>query len=242
MNKRVIVFGATGHLGAHIALFLKQEGYDVVAVGKRTSDHGFFSDYDIEYLSVDICSQIDFRKLPHNNVYAVLHFAGALPASMRGYDPQLYLSSIIQGTFNVLEYTRAVKADRIVFPQSLFDISYLFGSKTPIPADATRKAPLKGDHAVYVIAKNAAVDLIEHYHYEYNIKRFVLRLSRVYMYDPNPYTYTNGVKTLISDRYLIYEAIKGHNLEIWGDPTRVLETCSVNDFLRIVKRGFKHFC
>lgn len=234
MNKKVIVFGATGHLGTHIALFLKKRGYDVVAVGRRLDDKGFFQDYNIEYIPVDICSQSDFKKLPQKDIYAVLHFAGALPASMVGYDPQLYISSIIQGTFNVLEYTRKVEADRIIFPQSLFDVSYLFGSKIPIPADALRKAPMDGDHAIYVIAKNAAVDLIEHYYHKFKIKRFILRLSRVYMYDPNPYTFTDGIKTLISDRFLIYQAIQGHDLEIWGDPQRILETCSVNDFLRII--------
>lgn len=185
---------------------------------------------------MDITKRDDFGKLPHENIYAILHFAGALPASMKGYDSSLYISSIIMGTLNVLEYARSVKADRIVFPQSLFDISYLFGTKIPIPADSVRKAPLKGDHAVYVISKNAAVDLIEHYYQVYGLKRFVLRLSRVYMYHPNPYTYTDGKKVMISDRYLIYRAMKGEPIEIWGDPNRLLETCCVKDFLQIVQK------
>ena len=158
---------------------------------------------------------------------------------MKGYNPGLYVSSIIQGTINVLDYAKRVAADRIIFPQSLFDISYLFGSKTPIPADSPRKAPLTGDHAVYVIAKNAAVDLIEHYHATYGLKRFILRLSRVYMYDPNPYTYTDGKKTMISDRFLIYQAMKGEDIQIWGDPYRVLETCCVKDFLQIVEKSLE---
>ena len=155
---------------------------------------------------------------------------------MNGYKPDLYITSIIQGTLNVLEYTRKIKADRIVFPQSLFDVSYLFGSKTPIPADAQRKAPLTGDHSMYVIAKNAAVDIINHYHEAFGIKRFILRLSRVYMYDPNPYTFTDGKKAMISDRFFIYQAMKGENIEIWGDPNRMLETCCIKDFLQIVEK------
>lgn len=232
-EKTVLVFGATGHLGAHIAIFLKNLGYTVIAIGRR-KDNGFFHSHGILYTILDICNKEDFKKLPPNGVYAICHFAGALPASMRGYHPDLYISSIIQGTLNILEYSRAAQIDRIIFPQSLFDISYLFGSKTPIPADSPRKAPLEGDHAVYVIAKNAAVDLIEHYHAAYGIRRFILRLSRVYMYDPNPYTFTDGNKTLISDRYFIYRAIQGKDIEIWGDPSRLLETCSINDFLQIV--------
>ena len=236
MSKNVIIFGATGTLGAYISLHLAGLGYSVTAVGHRKSDQGFFKDYNIPYYSVDITVKEDFKKLPTTDIYAVLHFAGALPASMEGYQADLYISSIVQGTLNVLEFTREVKADRIVFPQSLFDISYLFGSKVPIPADSLRQAPLDGDHAVYVIAKNAAVDLINHYYKVYGLKRFILRLSRVYTYHPNPYTYTDGVKTLISDRLFIYKAMRGEDIEIWGDPHRLLETICMDDFLQIVEK------
>lgn len=236
MRKNVIVLGATGHLGTNIAVHLNKLGYHVFAVGHRKSDNGFFAKHGMEYISADICDEDDFLKFPQKDIYAVVDFAGMLPASMEGYHPNQYISSIVQGTMNVLEYTRKVGADRIVFPQTLFDISYMFGSKTPIPADSERKPPLTGDHAVYVIAKNAAVDLIEHYHAKFGIKRFILRLSRVYMYDPNPYTFTDGVKTLISDRFFIYQAMKGADLQIWGDPQRLLETCSITDFLQIVEK------
>lgn len=235
--KNIVVFGATGHLGTHIAVHLNKIGYNVYAVGHRKSDNGFFAEKGIKYFSVDISNESDFNILPQEEIYAVVHFAGALPASMQGYNANLYVSSIIQGTLNVLEYTRKVKADRIVFPQSLFDVSYLFGSKVPIPADSLRKAPLKGDHAMYVIAKNAAVDMINHYYETYGLKRFILRLSRVYMYDPNPYTFTDGEKVLISDRFLIYQAMEGKDIEIWGDPHRLLETCCVKDFLQIVEKA-----
>ncbi len=237
MMKNVVVFGATGHLGTHIAVHLRSLGYNVFAVGHRKDDNGFFAERGMSYHSVDIANAEHFSVLPQNDIYAVVHFAGALPASMKGYNANLYVSSIIQGTLNVLEYTRKVGADRIVFPQSLFDISYLFGSKVPIPADSLRKAPLEGDHAMYVIAKNAAVDMINHYYETYGIKRFILRLSRVYMYDPNPYTYTDGIKTLVSDRFLIYKAMAGEDIEIWGDPHRLLETCCVKDFLQIVEKS-----
>lgn len=236
MNRTVILFGATGTLGAPIAVHLKSLGYDVIAVGHRRDDKGFFKENGMDYYSVNIENAEEFEKLPQKNIYSVLNFAGALPASMEGYNPNSYISSIIQGTLNVLEYTRKVQADRIVFPQSLFDISYLFGTKVPIPADSERRAPLSGDHAVYVIAKNAAVDLIEHYYQVYGIKRFILRLSRVYLYHPNPYTYTDGKKVLISDRFFIYKAMKGEDIELWGDPNRLLETCCDRDFLQIVEK------
>ena len=40
--KKAIVFGATGQLGCYSALALQESGYNVIAVGRRTSDNGFF--------------------------------------------------------------------------------------------------------------------------------------------------------------------------------------------------------
>ncbi len=236
MNRRVVVFGATGKLGAHISLHLYKLGYDVVPVGHRKNDNGFFADYGMTYISLSIEHAEEFNALPQNDVYAVVHFAGVLPAKMKGFDATPYVQSIVQGTLNVLEYTRKVGAQRIVFPQTLFDVRYLFGTKVPIPADSVRKVP-EGDHWMYAIAKNAAVEMIEHYYQEFGIKRFILRLSRIYLYHPNPYTYRDGEKVLVSDRLLIYKAMKGEPIEIWGDPNRLLETISIYDFLQIVEKA-----
>lgn len=234
--KTILVLGATGTLGAYITLHFKDRGYNVIAVGHRKSDNGFFADHDIKYISLDISNPKDFEKLPDTGIDVVADFAGALPASMKGYDATLYIESIFKGTYNVLEYMRRASIPKIIFPQSLFDISYLFGSKTPIPADSEMRAPLTGDHAMYVIAKMAAVETIRHYQAMYGIKAFILRLSRVYTYHPNPYTFTDGEKVMISDRYLIKRAENGESLEIWGEPDRLLETCAMPDFLQIVEK------
>lgn len=234
--KTILVLGATGTLGAYVSLHFKNKGYDVIATGHRKSDNGFFSEHGIEYYSIDISKPEDFKKLPLEGIDVLADFAGALPASMKGYDATKYIDSIFKGTYNVLEYMREANIPKIIFPQSLFDISYLFGSKTPIPADSERKAPLTGDHAMYVIAKIAAVEIIFHYQAVYGIKAFILRLSRVYTYHPNPYTFTDGEKVMVSDRLLIKKAEKGEPIDIWGDPYRLLETCAMPDFLQIVEK------
>lgn len=233
--KTILIFGATGNLGAYISLHFHSKGWKVIAVSRRNNDNGFFKDYGIPYYSVDITKTSDFSKLP-TKVDVVAHFAGDLPASMKGYNGEKYIDSIIKGTYNVLEWIRHNGIPRIIFPQTLFDVHYLFGTKKPISADAEPKVPLTGDHQLYVISKNAAVQMIEHYHREYGLERFIVRLSKVYLYHPNHYTYTNGEKTLINDWFFISKAEKGEPIEIWGDPTRILETCHVNDFLQIIEK------
>ncbi len=234
--KTILVLGATGTLGAYVALHFKDKGYKVIAVGHRKSDNGFFADYDIPYFSMDISNAKDFEKLPRSGIDVVADFAGALPASMKGYDASLYIESIFKGTYHILEYMVKCGIPKIIFPESLFDISYKFGTTVPIDPDSERRAPLTGDHAMYVIAKMAAVETILHYKAVYGIKAFILRLSRVYTYHPNPYTYTDGKRVMVSDRYLIKRAEAGDGLEIWGEPSRLLETCAMPDFLQIVEK------
>ena len=83
---KIILFGATGLVGAYTAIHLKENGYDVVAVGHRKSDNGFFKENGIDYFSLDIRNRNDFNKLSSSNVDSVIHFAGAMPAHVAEYD------------------------------------------------------------------------------------------------------------------------------------------------------------
>lgn len=127
--KTIMVFGATGLLGAYISLHFHGKGWKVIAVGRRKSDNGFFAGYGIPYYSVDIIMKDEFGKLPKDHIDVVAHFAGDLPASMEGYDGIRYIDSILKGTYNVLQFMHENGIPKIIFPQSLFDISYLFGRR-----------------------------------------------------------------------------------------------------------------
>ena len=79
---------------------------------------------------------------------------------------------------------------------------------------------------MYVISKNAAVDMIEHYYREYGLKRFIFRLPTIYMYTPNSYYYVNGEKKIMGFRHMINQAMAGENIEVWGDPSRAHDILS----------------
>jgi UDP-glucose 4-epimerase len=234
--KKIIIFGATGTIGAYAALYLKGKGYAVIAVGKRKCDNGFFAENGMTYYSVDITNQRDFEILKDERVDAVIHCAGMLPARMSGYAPQIYIDSILHGTFNILEYIRTIKCQKIVFMQTRADSTYLMGSLIPIPSDIEKKFPLKSDHSVYCICKNAAVDLVEHYYHLYNIRRFILRLPTIYAFHPDPYYFVNGEKKIMAYRYILERAIRGEKIEIWGDPTKRKEIVYVDDLLQIIEK------
>ncbi len=72
--KTIVVFGATGNLGAYISVKLKNDGYDVIAIGARKDDNGFFASKGMRYYSVDIKRKEEFDKIQVDDVYAVAHF------------------------------------------------------------------------------------------------------------------------------------------------------------------------
>jgi UDP-glucose 4-epimerase len=233
----VVLFGATGTVGTYAAVALQKAGYSVVAVGRRKSDNGFFGDRGMRYVSMDIVDKDSYKALPQENVYAVVHLAGAIPARMQGYHPQIYIDSILTGTLNVLDYCVMVSADRIVFAQSVADVSYMYGDNVVIPADAPQHFPLNDDHSVYSICKNAAVNLIEHYYVKYGLKRFVLRFPNIYVYHPNPFYYFDGEKRWQSYRLLIERAKQGLPIELWGDPELQRDIVYVKDCVQIIEKS-----
>lgn len=227
--KKIIIIGATGETGIYITDYFAnhaKEEFEIIAVGRRKTE--FFNQYAIPYFSVDISRKSDFEKLPRNEIFAVIYVAAMMPGRMEGYHPMHYLETNVCGTLNVLEYCREVHADRILFTQTIRDLGNKIG-KEIIEADAIRDFSFTGDHAVYVISKNAAVDLIEHYYKEYGIKRFIFRLPTIYMYTPNEYYFVNGKKKMMGFRYMINQAINGETIEVWGDPNKAHDVVYVKD-------------
>ena len=234
--KIVIVFGATGKVGCYTALYLKEQGYDVIACGKRKSDNGFFADYGIKYQSVDIMDTETYKTLPQKDVYGIVHMAAILPATMEGYNPRTYVESNIYGTLNVLDYAVAAGVQRFIFPKSWSDILYLTGSLKPIDADAVVKFPLNNDHTMYAITKNAACDIIQHYSVKYGFKYYILRFPNIFCYHPNPTYFVDGKKRWTGQRAIIEQAKKGEDIELWGSPECARDVFYVKDCTQIIEK------
>lgn len=232
--KKVIIFGATGGIGAYTAVHLHETGsYKIVAVGHRKRDNGFYEQFGIPYYGVNIADYSSFGCLPEFGVDAVINLAGVLPA--RNYDPRLYISSFTMGQLNVLEYMNKVGCKKIISAQTPADLWYLQNTTTPMPADAQRSFPPSTDHSIYTIAKNAAIDITEYYHNTFGISRFILRFFNVYLYHPNPYYYVDGIRRMMSFRLLMDRASTGEDIEVWGDPNRSKEMLYVKDLAVLIQ-------
>ena len=234
--KKIIIFGATGNVGSYVLKYAREyfdtKEYEVIASGRRKTN--FFEKRGIPYYSVDLTKAEDFDVLPQEDVYAVIYLAAEIPSYMDDYQPDKYIKSNIIGAYNVLEYCRKTKADRILFSTTVFDISLSATNGAVLKPDMPHNFSYKGDHAVYVISKNTAIELIEHYHQEYGLKKFIFRFPTIYNYSPYHYYYPNGVKTLRPVYRMIEQAKKGEPIELWGNPEYSKDMVHVYDCAQMI--------
>lgn len=236
MSKKIVVFGGTGGVGAYTCTRLIEIGYEVVVVGHRQNDNNFFETMGATYVSVDIINKETFNSLPQDNIYGIIHLAGMLPARMKGYKPQTYIDCNMTGTLNVLEYAVMVKAERFIYAQSISDVHYLVGTTTPIPANAVSKHPTDNDHSVYSITKTAAMHLVEHYAVHHGFKQFSLRFPNIYLYNPNPTYYVDGILRVQGLRRIINDIEHGKDVDLWGNPNRVRDMIYIKDCVQIIEK------
>lgn len=241
MRKKIVIFGAGGTLGLylvdHLSHLLSADEWEVIASGR--SDIAFFNRYAplVRYVQADITDEKSFAALPQQDVYAVAHFAGALPAYMEGYDPRRYVDANVMGTLNVLEYARTAGADRVLYTQTISDYTGYFGEMIELADDMPRKPAMTGDHAVYAITKIAAEELCWHYRAAYGIGFFAFRLPNIYCFMHDSKTlYLDGKPAVSSYRLMIDKARAGEPLEIWGDPAKGMDLIYVKDFCQMIEK------
>jgi len=85
--KKIIILGATGHVGSYMTLYAKEyfkdKGFEIIASGRRKVAN-VFPKMGVEYIPCDITKPEDFENLPQEDVYAVIQLAAEIPAYMDG--------------------------------------------------------------------------------------------------------------------------------------------------------------
>ncbi len=214
----IVVIGASGFIGTYLVDELVARGREVFVTGHDNLNVEYYAQRQIPFSKVDITRREDFDRLPKENIEAVVLLSGQLPANMAGYDPQRYIDVNITGTLNTLEYCRTNKAKKIIFTSSHSDVARHWGTARLITEEEIRAINFTGDHAVYIITKIAATDLVEHYHQEYGIQGITFRLPAVYGHGPHTEVYVNGKPAVPGFTVFMQKAMVGEPIEIWGDP------------------------
>ena len=231
-KKTVVVTGAFGFIGVYLIDALIKEGYHVVATGHRTQAAEYFKRLSVEYYHLDLCNVDDIKKLPQENVFAVINLAGLLPANVKDCSPADYIQINILGILNLLEYCKSKGIEKFLTTTSYADVQNSWSVLPPVADDVHRNFRYSGDHAMYVISKNAAVDCLLHYNKEYSLQGVAFRLPPVYGYGPHLSIFEDGRFRKSGFQIFLEKALSAEPIEIWGDRNILRDVVYVKDVVQ----------
>lgn len=231
----VIVIGATGFIGLYTVEALIKRGYDVLATGnKNKASSEYLKMLGAKYVSLDITNEDDIKKLPVKGVQGVILLAGLLPANSTvnldiDENALEYIKINTIGTINILEYCRKNGIKKLISTTSYADVFKSWEKNKALKEDEPRNFLYTGDHAAYVISKNAATDMIKYYNYQHKLAGCIFRLPPVYGVGPHDVIYDNGKRKKSGITIFIENALNGKPIEVHGDPNISRDIIYVKD-------------
>jgi UDP-glucuronate decarboxylase len=225
MGKRILVTGGAGFLGSHLCERLLNNGHEVLCVDN------FFSGTRSNILHL----------LDHKNMELMRHdvtfplyvevdeiFNLACPASPIHYqfDPVQTTKTSVIGAINMLGLAKRVKAkilqtstsevygDPTVHPQT----EEYWGNVNPI-----------GRRSCYDEGKRCAETLFFDYRRQHNIPVKVVRIFNTY----GPRMHPNDGRVVSN---FIVQALRGHEITIYGEGTQTRSFCYVDDLIEALVR------
>lgn len=233
----IVVIGASGFIGMYTVEKLVADGKQVLATGRDEKMKLKLEAMGAEFTTLDITSKENFNHLPVKDVEGIILLAGLLPANVnvdieKEENAADYFEVNVIGTINVLEYMRRNGIHRIIGCSSYSDVAGAWREGYAIKETEPRNFHYTGDHAVYVISKNAANDVMEYYNQQHGMQCAWFRFPPVYGVGPHSTIYVNGKKYKSGIQTFIEKAEKGEDIELWGNPHVKRDIVYVKDVAR----------
>jgi dTDP-glucose 4,6-dehydratase len=177
---RIVVTGAEGFIGSHLAEALLQAGHEVTAYVLYNSlnssgwlDHKDFSGKNqIRVIAGDVRDADSIQAAVHGHD-VVIHLAALIAIPYSYQAPRSYLETNVIGTLNVLEAARRAGVSRVVHTST----SEVYGTAQYVPID--EKHPLVGQ-SPYSASKIGADQLAHSYWASYGVPVSTVRPFNTY--------------------------------------------------------------
>jgi UDP-glucuronate decarboxylase len=217
---RILITGGAGFLGSHLSDRLLADGHEVICLdnfftGRKSNIQHLLSHPKFELIRHDV---IDPFKVETDHIYNL-----ACPASPPHYqfNPIKTTKTSVMGAINCLGLAKRTKArvfqastsevygDPEIHPQ----VESYWGNVNPI-----------GRRSCYDEGKRCAETLFFDYHRENGVDIRVIRIFNTY----GPRMHPNDGRVVSN---FIVQALKGHDLTIYGDGSQTRSFCYVDDLV-----------
>ena len=222
---RILIAGAAGFLGSHlaeklIALDHNVIGIDDLSTGRLVNLDCILNHERFEFIDHDVRNPLDIE------IDAILNFA--CPASPIHYqsDPVKTIETNFLGVVNLLHLAK--NQDIILLQASTSEI---YGDPAISPQHEAYWGNVNpiGIRSCYDEGKRAAETLCFDYKRQYSVDTRVIRIFNTY--GPNMALHDGRV---VSN--FIVQALQGHDITIYGDGSQTRSFCYVNDLIEGILR------
>jgi UDP-glucuronate decarboxylase len=219
-EKKILVTGGAGFLGAHLVARLLGEGHQVICLdnlstGRRSNLAHLHNNPKLKFIEHDV---IDPIKIKVDQIYNL-----ACPASPVRYqaDPVKTMKTSVLGAINLLDLARENGAR--IFQASTSEV-YGDPDVHPQPESYWGNVNPHGIRSCYDEGKRCAEALFFDYHRKYGVEIKVARIFNTYgpLMDP-----MDG--RVVSN--FIVQALKGEELTIYGPGAQTRSFCYVEDLI-----------
>lgn len=223
-GKRVLVTGAGGFIGSHLAEALVEQGAQVKAFVHYNAlgawgwlDHSSFA-AEMQVIAGDIADR-DCVRTAMQDTQVVFHLAALIAIPYSYHAPLSYVRTNIEGTLNILQAARDLGLERVVHTST----SEVYGTARYVPID--EQHPLQGQ-SPYSASKIGADKLAEAFHLSFGLPVVTVRPFNTF----GPRQSARAVIPTIITQCLAGEQVRLGNLTPTRDFNYVANT--VNGFLR----------
>ena len=176
--KKVLVTGADGFIGSHLAEYMVQQGYDVRAFVQYNS----FSSWgwldqsplakDMEIFAGNVIDPFGVKKAMEG-CDGVLHLAALIAIPYSYHSPQSYVETNVTGTLNIVQAARELGIQRVIHTST----SEVYGTAISVPI--TEEHPLQGQ-SPYSATKIGADQIALSYYRAFETPVAVIRPFNTY--------------------------------------------------------------
>ena len=184
MGKQILITGAAGFIGFHLAQYLNERGDSVIGLDN-------FNDYYEPQLKRDRVAQLQGKKIPvirgdvcdrdtlirlveEHKISHIVHLAAQAGVRYSLENPDAYLRSNLDGFLQILETCRQFPHLKLTYASS----SSIYGLNTKVPFSTDDRTDQQA--SLYGVTKKANELMAQTYHHLYHIPVTGLRFFTVY--------------------------------------------------------------
>jgi len=222
MPKIIVVTGAAGFIGSHLAEKLLEQGHQVLGIdnfqtGARKNMNTFINNERFVFLEHDIEAPLKIR----DKIDEIYHLA--CPAAPIHYqkDPIKTLDTAFIGTKNILDLAHRKNA-RVLYTST----SEIYGDPLEHPQHESYWGNVNpiGPRSCYDEGKRSAEALCYAYHRQHDVDIRIVRLFNVY----GPRMATNDGRVMPN---FIQQALNNQSITIYGTGDQTRSFCYVDDMV-----------